>query len=134
LLVVIMMSVMAPVAIQPGSGVVGATVNSILMVILAISALILPLRGIHRRIRVQKRLELQVIRRKIHEESENLLDGSATIDHRLTALLAMERRIESVDEWPFDVGSLSRFGFYLLLGLGSWVGAALVERVMESAL
>ena len=43
-------------------------------------------------------------------------------------------RIERAEEWPFGVGSLSRVAFYLLLGLGSWVGAALVERLMESAL
>jgi hypothetical protein len=134
LLVVIMMSVMAPVAIQPGGGVVGAAVNSLLMVSLAVSALILPLRGIHQRIRAQKQQELEIIRRQIHREKEVLFVEASTIDNRLTAFLAMESRIERVDEWPFDVGSLSRVAFYLVLGLGSWVGAALVERVMESAL
>ena len=38
----------------------------------------------------------------------------------------------SVSEWPFDAGSYGRVALYIVLGLGSWVGAALVERLLES--
>lgn len=134
LLVVIMMSITAPIAVQPEGGVVGAAVNSVLMLFLALTALILPMRGIHHRIQTQKREELATIRQHIQRERDKLLATSDRVDDRLVALLAMETRIERAEEWPFGVGSLSRVGFYLLLGLGSWVGAALVERMLERAL
>ena len=134
LLVVIMMSITAPIAVQPEGGVVGAAVNSVLMLFLALTALILPMRGIHQRIQTQKREELATIRQHIQRERDKLLAASGGVDDRLVALLAMETRIERVEEWPFGAGSLYRVGFYLLLGLGSWVGAALVERMLESAL
>lgn len=134
LLVVIMMSITAPIAVQPEGGVVGAAVNSVLMLFLALTALILPVRGIHQRIQTQKREELATIRQHIQRERDKLLAASGGVDDRLVALLAMETRIERVEEWPFGAGSLYRVGFYLLLGLGSWVGAALVERVLERAL
>ena len=134
LLVVIMMSITAPIAVQPEGGVVGAAVNSVLMLFLALTALILPVRGIHQRIQTQKREELATIRQHIQRERDKLLAASGGVDDRLVALLAMETRIERVEEWPFGAGSLYRVGFYLLLGLGSWVGAALVERMLESAL
>ena len=134
LLVVIMISITAPIAVQPEGGVVGAAVNSALMLFLALTALILPMRGIHQRIQTQKGEELAAIRQHIQCERDKLLAASGGADDRLVALLAMETRIERVEEWPFGVGSLYRVGFYLLLGLGSWVGAALVERVLERAL
>ena len=49
-------------------------------------------------------------------------------------LVAYEARIESVREWPFDSGTLSRFLLYLALPLGSWAGGALVERAIDGLL
>jgi hypothetical protein len=54
------------------------------------------------------------------------------INEEIQGLLALETRIENVPEWPFDMNSFSRVILYLLLGLGSWVGAALVERLLEN--
>ena len=50
------------------------------------------------------------------------------------ALLAYEARIEGVGEWPFDPSTLRRFGFFLLIPLVSWIGGALVERLVDAAL
>jgi hypothetical protein len=33
---------------------------------------------------------------------------------------------------PFDAGSYGRVALYVFLGFGSWVGAALVERMLGS--
>jgi hypothetical protein len=134
LLVVIMMSITAPVAVAPEGGLVGAALNSALMLVLVMTALILPVRGIHRRIQAQKHDELAALRQHIQRARDQLLTQASETDGELLALLAMESRIERVEEWPFGSGSLFRVGFYLLLGLGSWVGAALVERMLESAL
>jgi hypothetical protein len=52
----------------------------------------------------------------------------------LADLLAWEARLERVSTWPFDASLWLRFGLFVALGLGSWVGAALVERALGAAL
>ena len=47
---------------------------------------------------------------------------SAEIYHQL---------VESAREWPVDAANLLRFLVYLFLGLGSWLGGAVVERVLD---
>ena len=69
-------------------------------------------------------------------------DGSTPVDLREARIglaevigsLAYEARIEAVREWPFDVPTLVRFAAFLLLPLGSWLGGALVERVVSGIL
>jgi hypothetical protein len=36
-----------------------------------------------------------------------------------------------VREWPYDAPTLARFAFLVLLAVGSWLGGALVERVVN---
>ncbi len=100
---------------------------------LGIVALLLPARGIHHAVRKAKRAELAWVRRAVEEEREQLArpDGTPERAARLPALLAYEGRIEAVREWPFDSHLLLRFSLFLLLPLGSWVGGALVERVVD---
>ena len=53
---------------------------------------------------------------------------------RLPALIAYEARITAVREWPFETATLRRFLLFLLIPLASWIGGALVERVVNAAL
>ena len=62
-----------------------------------------------------------------------VFDKSANATSHLTALLALEARIENVREWPLDLSTVVRFAFYLALPLGSWLGGALVERGLDLA-
>ena len=59
---------------------------------------------------------------------ENVVGG------RLADLVAWEQRVASGGEWPFSGSTVLRFGLYTAIGLGSWLGAAFVERLLESAL
>jgi hypothetical protein len=52
----------------------------------------------------------------------------------LPGLLAYKHEIESVREWPFDAPTLARFFLYVAIPLGSWIGGALVERLLGAAL
>ncbi len=49
----------------------------------------------------------------------------------LHALLALRAQVEAAREWPWDASTLVRFSLYLAIGMGSWLGGALVERVVD---
>jgi hypothetical protein len=48
--------------------------------------------------------------------------------------IAYRGLIESVREWPVDAPTLRRFTLYLAIPLGSWLGGALVERMIDALL
>lgn len=94
--------------------------------------LVLPLLGVHRRIRAAKRQELERIHAGARAERDALLAGGPGT--RLPALLALRAQVAELREWPVDLSTLLRVLAYLAIGLGSWVGAALVDVGIESAL
>ncbi len=104
------------------------------LLVISIGALVLPVRGVHRRIRAAKRAELERLRTAIMAERELGLASDGEPGPRLANLVAYHGLVESVQEWPFDVATWLRFGLYVAIGAGSWVGAALVERLLERAL
>ncbi len=133
LLVVVYLSVGA---VHVGNAIVELTTlgASALFLALASAALLVPVWGAHRRIREQKARELAALRSRIARDRAALEregEGAARAARDLPALLALEARIASVREWPFDASSLMRFGFYVAVGLGSWLGAAAVERLLD---
>jgi hypothetical protein len=103
----------------------------------ATTALVLPVRGIHRRIRQAKNDELGRVNRAIRGDA-GALAGSAIADREAPAsladLIAYRGLVESAREWPFDASTVRRFGLYLLIPLGSWSGGALVERLIDTLL
>jgi hypothetical protein len=102
---------------------------------LAAAVLLLPSRGLHERLRAVKRTELARVRAEIDRARSSLFDGDAPAREasaRLPALLAWEARVEGTSEWPFDTPTLLRFAFLLLVPLGSWLGGALVERLVDA--
>jgi hypothetical protein len=133
LLAVILVSILAT---NLGNAVISAAAMAIAicsMLIVATLALVLPARGVHRRIQQAKRAKLAALRARIRAGDQALVERSSEPD-RLPGLLALEARIQAVHEWPFDTSSLLRFAFYLLIGLGSWLGAAAVERLLDRIL
>ena len=53
------------------------------------------------------------------------------IESRLATLLALKQHVGAAREWPFDLGTLGRFLLYAVIGVGSWLGAATVERLLD---
>ena len=103
----------------------------------ALAAFLLPLWGAHRRLQACKAAELSRVRAALYETRERVLapsTGESTSGGRLADLVAYEQRIAGAGEWPIDTSTWLRFAFYLMVGLGSWVGAALVEWVVDLAL
>jgi hypothetical protein len=52
----------------------------------------------------------------------------------LAPLLTYRRELREVSEWPFDFGVLTRLGLYLIIPPFTWVGAALIENVVNAFL
>lgn len=128
--------------------VIGASLTSILFVggwasatlpqlvgailLMALVAFSLPLLGVHRRLRAAKQEQLARIHAEARRERDALLAGAA--GERLPALLALRSQVAEVREWPVDLSTLARLLLYLGIGLGSWVGAALVDVGIEALL
>jgi len=65
------------------------------------------------------------------------LDGSpiaARPDLSLADLLAYEGFLRQIPVWPFDQATWPRLALYLLLPFGSWLGGALLERLLDALL
>jgi hypothetical protein len=110
---------------------------AVLCVGIAIGALLLPVLGIHRRIRAAKAAESALVMAAIRGEpgalAGSLIEaraGSAS----LADLVAWKGQVDGLSEWPFDAGMRLRFLLYLAIPLGSWLGGALVERLLAAAL
>lgn len=105
--------------------------------VMATVAFIVPLVGVHTNIRSVKGRELGRLREEIRAERAATADNLSNVDEtspRLANLIAYHQLIDSTREWPINGANLLRFFVYLLLGLGSWLGGALVERLLDRTL
>jgi hypothetical protein len=107
----------------------------ILLLGMATAAFLLPLAGVRRRIVAAKLRELERVNDAIRREVGPLLaEPPASSRARLADLIAWRDLVEAVHEWPISMPALLRFVLFVLLGLGSWLGGAFVDRMLESAL
>jgi hypothetical protein len=97
---------------------------------LAILALLLPVRGVQRRLRAAKTAELDHLDDEIHRVRQS----TEAAPGRIGDLLATRAFVAAVPEWPFDAPTLMRFVLFLLIPLGSWLGGAFVERALSAVL
>lgn len=102
----------------------------------AAAAFLLPVWGAHLRLRDAKASELARVRGCLGEARDRVLAGPAADPGggRLADLVAWEQRVSATGEWPFGGSTLLRFGLYTAIGLGSWIGAAFVDRLLERVL
>jgi len=103
---------------------------------LCVFALLLPVTGVHRSLARAKAAALERVDAALHAEAEANLTpgGAAAAGARLSNLVAWRGLVEAANTWPFDFGVWLRFALYVSLGLGSWLGGALVERLLGAAL
>ena len=102
--------------------------------LVATLALLLPARRARRQIRRIKRVALQEIDDAVFVAREAVVRNDLHEYGRLSDLLTYRTFVEGVREWPFDAGTLMRFSFYTLIPVGSWLGGAFVERIVDAAL
>jgi hypothetical protein len=103
---------------------------------LCVFALLLPVSGVHRSLARAKAAELERVDAALRAEAEaNLTPGGvAPAGARLSNLVAWRSLVAGAGTWPFDPTVWLRFALYVSLGLGSWLGGAIVERLLGAAL
>jgi hypothetical protein len=96
-----------------------------------------PLRGVHRRIARTKNAELDRVNQEIRRERASGAGAPGADpagDTRLASLVAWRGLVEGVREWPVSASTLVRVAAFAVLGIGSWLGGAVVERILGLAL
>jgi hypothetical protein len=96
--------------------------------VVSAAALWLPLRGVHEAIVREKRAELARSTAQLRARAEG---GVREAPGALADALAWRACVESVPDWPLDVPTLRRFVLYLAIPLGSWLGGAVVDLLVE---
>jgi len=94
------------------------------------AALALPARGAHQAIVAAKQAELE----RSADELRALVAGHAAGGRSLADVLAWRGYVASAPEWPFDAPTLLRFALYAAIPIGSWLGGALVEKLVDRLL
>jgi hypothetical protein len=103
------------------------------IVAVAAAVLVLPVFGVHRAVGEARAAELQRSREHVRRRRDDR-PAESFPGWSLADVLAYEARIAGVRSWPFTPSTLLRFSLYVGLGVGSWLGAALVERMLGSVL
>lgn len=129
LLVFGMVSVLSLLGIESRYGplLVGSWIT---FIVVAWIGMMLPLRGIRRKIRAAKNQELDWCTQSLRTSREALKSG-AVGQQSIAEIMAYKIMIENIRNWPFDSPTLVRFTLYLLIPLGSWLGGAFVERGLD---
>jgi hypothetical protein len=98
-------------------------------------ALVAPTLGVHRNIAATKAAELARVAEAIRgERARSLAPRTAARppeDARLGNLIQYHAFLKSLREWPFDLSIVARSVVLVVLGTGSWLGGALVERLLS---
>ena len=95
---------------------------------LSAAALWLPLRGAHQAILREKSAELERSTLQLRARAEA---GAREAPGALADALAWRHHVEAVPDWPIDLPTLRRFVLYLAIPLGSWLGGAVVDLLVE---
>jgi hypothetical protein len=117
----------------PGLGDLGIPLLPVLLGVFAIGAVtfILPVLGVHQRIRETKHAALEALQEELSSALEDTLAASGRKSGRLTDLLTWRSYLENLREWPFDFTTVVTFALYLLIPVASWIGGAVVERIID---
>lgn len=95
----------------------------------ALLLLVLPMWGIHRRLQEEKVRALSDVEASIAIAER---DHAANALTYLNALLERRAFLQALHTWPMDLRGIARVGLYLIIPPLAWVGAALVEMVVQA--
>ena len=97
---------------------------------------IIPMWPVHKRLMAMKRAELDLVAMNIEAESGKGTSpaGDFVLLQRIMPLLSYQRELNQMSTWPIDMGSMSRLSLYLIIPPLTWVGAALIENLVDGFL
>jgi hypothetical protein len=88
-----------------------------------------PVWPIHNALKATKRAELARLQTQINAARDVCEDEHNYAS--LAPLLAYRREILSIHEWPFDLSIMARLSLYLVIVPLTWIGAALIENLVD---
>jgi hypothetical protein len=91
----------------------------------AIVLFIVPLWGLHRNIKQSKAERLQTLRERLDEVDRQDVAELETLTSHID-------RVRSIPNWPVDLQTVTRVFGYVIIPPVAWVGAALVENLVNS--
>lgn len=124
------------IGIESGQNLAESLPGVIAILVPLVIVFIIPVWPLHRRLKAKKAQELVAINARI----ETCLDVDSAVAleseklEQLNPLLNYRREISQVSTWPFDMGNMTRFAFYLIIPPLTWAGAALIENAVDSLL
>jgi hypothetical protein len=105
------------------------------MFLLVTLALMLPVRGVHRRIREAKDAELGWVNAAIATRRTALQSNPAAgRGGEMADIVAYRALVEDVPEWPFTTSTYARIFLYALIPLASWSIGIVAEEIVGRAL
>ena len=105
----------------------------VLILAFLVPVYLVPLLGVHRRLVAAKQAELDRVNERIRHAIS--VEGAAPVSQtRLADWVAYRRLVEDAREWPLNAPALVRSLLFVALGVGSWLGGALVERLLGALL
>jgi hypothetical protein len=114
----------------PAAGRANAPIVVSILVLVSL-AFFVSIAGVHRSLRAAKREALDSLRGEIRRASAELLAGRAPRGAALADLLALHGFLERAREWPLGAPALLRGALIAALAIGSWLGGAVVERLID---
>ncbi|XOV84772.1 MAG: hypothetical protein ACFHXK_06540 [bacterium] len=109
--------------ISPWTTIPGLVPTSIALVYLFVA----PIWPIHQRLKSAKQAQLAQVQHQIRTLARPISADSP----QLVTLLTVRREISALPEWPMDIGVMTRFSLYLVIVPLTWIGAALIENVVD---
>ena len=94
-------------------------------------ALVLPVRGVHERIKQSKQVELRWLNKEISQQrSKFQTSETVRVGGEMADLIAYRGLIESVSDWPFTTSTYTRLFLYALLPVMSWGVGMVAEEIV----
>jgi hypothetical protein len=100
-----------------------------------IAMMLLPMWPAHKLIKIKKVQEISHLNAQLDslESSAGQLPDHARLD-KINRVLDHRQHLQRVSDWPLDIGALSQLGVYLIIPPLTWVGAALIENIVDALL
>lgn len=95
---------------------------------------LLPIMPVHRQIVAGKKQALDKVNADLSARVMDAAGRTSVAYAALEPLLVYRREVSTAPEWPFDTSVIGRLALYLIIPPLTWIGAALIEILVDNAL